>query len=213
MEGEPKGGEALFIGRLADENPAVQRELFRKYNGVMRRRSNLVLRDDEAAEDAVQDAWLAVFTHIRNFSGRSGILTWILAITQNCARSRRRKERRFVPISALDPTDCQPDPTDCDTRRAEFSRDGAPLGTNGLTPELLFLRREAIRHLEAELERLPESLKSVVLLRDVAGASSADACRLLAISDGAQRTRLHRGRTRLRRALGAAVLDEPMTGR
>jgi RNA polymerase sigma-70 factor (ECF subfamily) len=163
----------------------------------MRRRANLVLRDSGAAEDAVQDAWLTVLTHLRDFGGRSGILTWIVAITVNCARNRLRKERRFVPISTLEPTDC--DPTS-----DEPARDRAALPTNGVTPELLLLRHETIQHLKSALERLPESLKSVVLLRDVAGASSEDACRLLAIKDGAQRTRLHRARLRLRQALGSA---------
>jgi len=159
----------------------------------MRRRAIRVLRDAGAAEDAVQDAWLAVLTQIRNFSGRSGILTWIVAITQNCARNRRRKDRRFVPISALDHGGR-------DTGEEEL--EGTTLPTNGLTPELLLLRREAMRHLETALELLPESQKTVVLMRDLIGASSADACRLLAISDSAQRTRLHRGRSTLRRALG-----------
>ena len=93
--------------------------------------------------------------------------------------------------------------TDGDEPGGEPAGDRAPLPTNAVTPELLLLRNEAIQHLQSAVERLPESLKSVVLLRDVAGASSTDACRLLAISDGAQRTRLHRGRARLRRVLGA----------
>src|SRR5262249_3553957 len=192
MECEATAGEAWLREHLADEDPAVRSEWFRKSDGVMRRRAIRVLRNAEAAEDAVQDAWLAVLTQIRNFSGRSGILTWIVAITQNCARNRRRKDRRFVPISALDHGGR-------DTGEEEV--EGTTLPTNGLTPELLLLRREAMRHLETALELLPESQKTVVLMRDVIGASSADACRLLAISDSAQRTRLHRGRSTLRRAL------------
>jgi len=192
--------EARLLSRLADHDPAVRTDLVRKYNGVMRRRAKLVLRDADAAEDAVQDAWLTVFTHLRDFAGRSGILTWIVAITLNCARNRLRRDRRFIPISALESRDG-------DTASDELARDrAAALPTNGVTPELLLLRSEAIQHLKAALERLPESLKSVVLLRDVVGASSEDACRLLAIKDGAQRTRLHRGRARLRQALGASPM-------
>jgi len=193
---ERNGEEARLMSRLADGDPAVHGELFRKYNGVMRRRAKLVLRDSEAAEDAVQDAWLTVFTHLHDFSGRSGILTWIVAITLNCARNRLRRDRRFVPISALESTDR-------DLTSDEPVRDRARLPTNGVTPELLLLRHETIQHLKSALERLPESLRSVVLLRDVAGASSEEACQLLAIRDGAQRTRLHRGRARLRQALGS----------
>ena len=193
MECEATAGEAWLREHLADEDPAVRSEWFRKCDGVMRRRAIRVLRDAGAAEDAVQDAWLAVLTQIRNFSGRSGILTWIVAITQNCARNRRRKDRRFVPISALDHGGR-------DTGEEEL--EGTALPTHGLTPELLLLRGEAMRHVETALGLLPKSQKAVVLLRDVIGASSADACRLLAISDSAQRTRLHRGRSTLRRALG-----------
>ena len=196
MECEATAGEAWLREHLADEDPAVRSEWFRKCDGVMRRRAIRVLRDAGAAEDEVQDAWLAVLTQIRNFSGRSGILTWIVAITQNCARNRRRKDRRFVPISALDRGGH-------DAGADEL--EGAGLPTHELTPELLLLRREDIRRLQAAVERLPGSQKAVVLLRDVLGASSADACRLLAISDSAQRIRLHRGRSTLRRALGVSV--------
>jgi len=198
---EAKAGEARLIDRLADEDPAVRRELFWKYNRAMRRRAKRVLRNGAEVEDAVQDAWLAVLTRIRSFSGRSGLLTWIVAVTQNCARNRRRKESRFASISVLDPARRNREGED-------LGGDDALLASNALTPELLLLRREAIRHLETELRKLPESQKSVVVLRDVAGASSADTCRLLAISDAAQRIRLHRGRSRLRRALGPGVLTE-----
>ena len=194
---ERNGEEARLIRRLAEDDPTARAELFRKYNGVMRRRANLILRDSEAADDAVQDAWLTVFTHLRDFGGRSGILTWIVAITLNCARNRLRRERRFVPISTLDPTDG-------DTTGEEPGKIRSLLPITEVTPEILLLRREAIRHLKAAVEGLPESLRSVVLLRDVAGESSEDACRLLGICDGAQRTRLHRGRARLRRELGAS---------
>jgi len=193
---DPERGAAQLLGGLTDEDPAVRSELFRRYDGFMRRRANLVLRDAEAADDAVQDAWLTVLTRLRDFSGRSAILTWMLAITQNCARNRRRKERRFVRMST-------PEPAHRDPSREELNPDAVLPATAELSPELLFLRREALQHLEAALERLPESLKSVVLLRDVVGASSADACRLLEITDSAQRTRLHRGRLRLRQELSA----------
>src|SRR5215468_3185620 len=119
MECEATAGEAWLREHLADEDPAVRSEWFRKCDGVMRRRAIRVLRDAGAAEDAVQDAWLAVLTQIRNFSGRSGLLTWIVAITQNCARNRRRKDRRFVPISALDATGGDP-------ALPEATSDGAP---------------------------------------------------------------------------------------
>ena len=56
-----------------------------------------------------------------------------------------------------------------------------------------------------DLVRDHQRQRSVVLLRDMVGASSADACRLRAISDSAQRIRLHRGRSTLRRALGVSV--------
>lgn len=192
-----KGEETRLIGRLVGEDPTARGESFRKYHSVMRRRANSVLRDAEAAEDAVQDAWLAALTRMGNFSGRSAVVTWLAGITQNCAQNRRRKERRFVPISALGPTDGDP-------AQSVVNSDGAPLAFTALTPELLLLRREAMWHVESALERLPESQKSVVILRDVVGASSADACRLLAISDAAQRTRLHRGRATLRKELGAS---------
>ena len=91
---EAKAGEARLIDRLADEDPAVRRELFWKYNRAMRRRAKRVLRNGAEVEDAVQDAWLAVLTRIRSFSGRSGLLTWIVAVTQNCDAAQRIRLHR-----------------------------------------------------------------------------------------------------------------------
>jgi DNA-directed RNA polymerase specialized sigma subunit, sigma24 homolog len=70
-----------------------------------------------------------------------------------------------------------------------------------LTPEWLLLEREAVKTFDNALRALPATQRSVVVLRDLRGASSAEACQALQINDLTQRVRLSRGRATLRQAL------------
>jgi RNA polymerase sigma-70 factor (ECF subfamily) len=76
------------------------------------------------------------------------------------------------------------------------------------TPEKLLLRREAMAVLEEAIAELPPNQRAVVTLRDVDGLDSGEVCDLLEISESNQRVLLHRGRTKLRRALARYLTGE-----
>jgi DNA-directed RNA polymerase specialized sigma24 family protein len=77
----------------------------------------------------------------------------------------------------------------------------AEMPVEALTPEWLLLAREAVNTFDSALRALPAGQRSVVVLRDLKGASSAETCRALQNNDLTQRVRLSRARATLRLAL------------
>ena len=71
----------------------------------------------------------------------------------------------------------------------------------GETPERTAMSRQALEHLASALVDLPDNQRAVVTLRDIEGLDSGEVCNILEISETNQRVLLHRGRSRLRRAL------------
>jgi RNA polymerase sigma-70 factor (ECF subfamily) len=159
------------------------------------------LKDHAAAEDVVQETWLTCLTHLDHFAGRSSLRTWIVGIGLNLARSRRRKERRWLPFTRWaqdrDPGGPAVDPTEFDA--AGMWKTGP--ATWAATPEDRLLGQETLRMLRAAIDALPAAQRDVVVLRDIAGLDAAEACEALGISASNQRVRLHRGRAAIRKML------------
>jgi RNA polymerase sigma-70 factor (ECF subfamily) len=187
--------ELELIQRLRKGDQRARTALVRRYHSGLLRQAFLVLRDEALAQDVVQDAWLGAFKSINRFDGRSSLLTWLIRIVVNKARSRRSREFRSVPFSALVPTTSRPG-----AEPADHPMD-PEMPVEALTPEWLLLEREAVKTFEGALRALPASQRSVVVLRDLEGASSAETCRALQINDLTQRVRLSRARATLRLAL------------
>jgi DNA-directed RNA polymerase specialized sigma24 family protein len=80
--------------RRRDENAYL--ELVRRHTPLMVRVARSVLGSTEAAEDAVQDTWVAVLRSVDGFQGRSTFKTWLMRILVNTARSRKVREARTV---------------------------------------------------------------------------------------------------------------------
>ena len=155
----------------------------------------MVLGDEALAQDVVQDAWLGAFKSIGRFDGRSSLLTWLIQIVVNKARSKRNRELRSVPFSAFVPSRFP-----IGLEPSDHPMD-AEMPVEALTPEWLLLAREAVNTFDSALRALPAGQRLVVVLRDLKGASSAETCRALQINDLTQRVRLSRARATLRLAL------------
>src|SRR5207253_1679930 len=142
------------------------------------------------AEEVVQDAWLGVVRGIDRFEGRSSLKTWLFQILVNRARSTGRRERRTDPL---------PDVTAASVGRSR---------ADGHWSDEVEQRLDAVGLagvVRDAIDALPPGQRRVVLLRDVEGVSSIDACALLGLTEGNQRVLLHRGRSRIRGMLE----DEP----
>jgi RNA polymerase sigma-70 factor, ECF subfamily len=161
-----------------------------------------------AAEDAVQETWIAVMRGIDGFEGRSSLKTWIFRILTNVAMRSGARERRSMPFSALAEAEDSSEPSVDPARflpadHQLFPGHWALMPVRWPTPEEGLLAGETRAVIAAAIAELPLAQRTVIALRDVEGWSSEDVCEALEISAGNQRILLHRARSRVRNAIEA----------
>lgn len=175
-----------------------------------------------AAEEAVQETWIAVLRGIDGFEGRASLKTWIFRILVNVAMRAGARERRSVPFSALAAAEDTGEPSVDPTRflpadDERFPGHWAIMPARWPTPEEGLLAGETRAVIAAAMAELPPAQRTVIALRDVEGWSSEEVCEALEISAGNQRILLHRARSRVRNAIEAyygaveAIGDQPVT--
>jgi RNA polymerase sigma-70 factor (ECF subfamily) len=199
--------ELLAALRRGDEQAFAG--LIDRYHASMLRVARSYVATREAAQDVVQETWLAVVKGLDSFEGRSSLKTWIFRILVNRARTRGQREARSQPFSAIGSGGDEPavDP-------ARFYDTGRWVGFWSAPPTLhspaeqQVIAAEAGQHILAAIAQLPDSQRIVITLRDVEGLSASDVCDLLDISEANQRVLLHRARAKARAAL-ERYLDSP----
>lgn len=174
-----------LVARAAAGDPPAFELIMRRHNRMMFRAARAVLRDDGEAEDAVQEAYVRAYRALAGFRGEARLSTWLTRIAVNEALGRRRQRRE----SAL--ADVPPD----DLAAAAWPQ-GSPT-----TPEEASMRKELGEVLEAAVDRLPESYRTVLMLRAVEGLSERDTADILGIAVPLVKVRLFRARRLLRRTL------------
>lgn len=160
--------------------------LMRRYNQRLYRVARGILADDGEAEDVMQDAYVRAYAHLGQFAGQARFSTWLTRIAVYEALARARRGRRLVQIDDLSP-------------RKEDSM--ALLSSTERGPEQRAIQRDLQALLETAIDALPESFRSVLVLREVEGLSTAETAESLGISEALVKTRLHRARAALRQDL------------
>jgi RNA polymerase sigma-70 factor (ECF subfamily) len=181
--------EALLLERLRRNDPEAFEELVRANGGRMLAIARRLLRNEEEARDAVQDAFLAAFRALPGFAGQSRLSTWLHRITVNAALMRLRSQRRRPELLVED---------------LHREDEGAlPLETDAAfaAPDDGIPRRELHQTVYASLDRLPEPYRRTLVLRDIEDRDTEETARLLGTTPGAVKTRLHRARQALRALL------------
>jgi RNA polymerase sigma-70 factor (ECF subfamily) len=177
------------------------------YHARMLRIARAYIADSAVAEEIVQETWVRVLHSIDRFEARSTLKTWIFRILVNTALNWVARERRSTPFSRLvvEDADSQPAveperfrPADAALWPGHWNSLPASWST---TPETRLLSGETLEHIRAGIEDLPTGQKAVITLRDIEGWSADEVCNALRISESNQRVLLHRGRSRVRRAL------------
>jgi len=151
----------------------------------------------EDAEEVAQDTLLKVFESFDQLQDPARVKAWVFRIAKNyCLMKRRRSV--FAPDRELSLDELLPNAAG-DGERAIQVADDAEL------PEQQLLRSELEAELERALRELPDLYRSVVLLRDVEGLSTAEAAEVLDLTEDTVKQRLHRGRLALRKSLAGYV--------
>ena len=193
--------DAELIQRLLAGEDAAFLGLVNQHHGALLRVARGFLPSGSAAEEVVQETWMAVLKGLPKFQGRSALKTWIFRILANRARTRARKEGRSVPISALGQLDADGKPAvDVDRFTTEGMWARPPTEFGG-TPDSMADRAEIREQVESAISTLPGRQRLVITLRDLDGCSSDEVCNVLEISATNQRVLLHRARSKVRQAL------------
>lgn len=172
------------IDQVLGGQTALFELLMRRYNERVYRAARSIVRDDQEAEDVMQQAYVNAFTHLRQFNGSARFSTWLTRIAINEALARVRRQGRYEPFdderSTAEPL-MSPNPSENPERQA-------------FTGELRGL-------LEWAIDTLPHGMREVFVLREVEGLSTFEVAQCLGVSEDVVKTRLSRGRAALRRVL------------
>lgn len=167
--------------------------LVRLYEGRVYNICYRMLGDSESAADAAQDAFISAFRNLRSFRGGS-FRSWMLRIATNiCYDALRARKRR--PAVSLD-------------READEDDDSSPLqiADDSESPTDFALRRELAVAIQQGLGELPEEQRVILILSDIEGLAYEEIAQITNTNIGTVKSRLSRGRARLRDVLKAGEL-------
>jgi RNA polymerase sigma-70 factor (ECF subfamily) len=162
--------------------------VMRRYNRRLFRAVRAILKDDAEVEDVIQEAYVSAYAHLADFSGRARFSTWLTRIAIHEAFGRLRKRRRSEPLDAAN------------------GEDDAML-TPVPSPEKHASDGELRKVLEQAVDTLPETFRTVFVLRAVEQLSVAETSEVLGIPEDTVKTRLHRARGLLQSRIEAHVGD------
>lgn len=177
-----------FVDRLIARDERAYEELVRLHGPRMLAVAARYVSVPADAEDVLQDAFLDVVRSIARFRRASSLETWLHRIVVNRAlmrlRSRRRRPETLLEESALEDGAASP------------WRAGAPASAHDV-----IVSREATSLVRMSVDRLPANQRSVLLLREVEELPLRTIASVLDVGVSTVKTRLHRGRQALQRAL------------
>ncbi len=180
---------------VRDGKLAAARDLFGVLVGRQQRRASRIayhfLRDAADADEAVQDAFVKVFTHIDSFREDLPFEVWFTRILINgCLdrqKARNRRARWIVPVPDAEPG-----------QRAWVES----VPSHGASPEELLLRRERRTQIAAAVGKLPDRQRTIFLLCHYEGCSSKEVGTITGLNESTVRVHLFRAVRKLRSLLG-----------
>ena len=189
----PPLDDSALAGRIAHHDQVAFEAMMRRHNPRLYRVARAMLKDDAAAEDVLQEAYLDAYTHIAEFRGDATLATWLTRLVVNRALMRMRRDKRDRGVVAFDQ-----EQIDVPDRASE-------------APDRAALRAEVRRTLERRIDELPAAFRTVFVMREVEDMSVAETAECLGLPPATVRTRLFRARALLResfaRDMDTAVAD------
>lgn len=173
------------VSKVLGGETALFEILMRRYNQRLYRVSRSILRDDAEAEDVMQDAYVRAYEHLHQFAGKAAFSTWLTRIAIHEALARKRRRSRQDELDAL--------PMNGESMSIMKSSDPSP--EDGTA-------RSQMRELLGQaIEHLPETYRTVVVMREVEEMSVAETASSLGVTEAVVKTRLHRAHAMLRKEL------------
>lgn len=190
--------DSSLLAALQTGDESAFETLVRNFGGRMLSVARRFLGNDDDAQDAVQEAFLSAFKSLAAFDGRSQLSTWLHRIVVNASLMKLRTKKRHPEQSINDllPT-FKPDGHQ-QTPAARW-KDSGPADSE---------RSETQALVRQQIEKLPETYRTVLILRDIEEHDTEAVAQMLDVSVAAVKVRLHRARQALRTLLDP-VFGEP----
>lgn len=182
--------ESFSLTKLRNGDRAEFARVVDAYSDMIYRLGLKMLHNAQDAEDVLQETFIKAYKNFKDFKGNSKVSTWLYSIASNESLMllRKKKGNQF----SLDKTLVKDNGEERKTTR---------LVDWCCLPEKELMSSEAMDYLDRAVSQLSEANRAVFLLRDMEGLSTRETAKVLAISEGAAKTRLSRARLRLRELL------------
>lgn len=156
--------------------------LVAKYQRKLFRLLSRLIRDPAEIEDVAQEAFIKAYRALPNFRGESAFYTWLYRIAINTAKNYLVAQGRRAPTQ-----------TETEIEDAENFEDGDSLRTED-TPDRMLLSKQVAEAVNRAIERLPEELRTAIVLRELEGLSYDEIAESMNCPIGTVRSRIFRAR-------------------
>lgn len=171
-------------------------QIMRRHNRLLFRTARSILKNDDDAQDVVQDAYMRGWRALVSFRADARLSTWLVRIVVNEALGRLRRDgaqsAQVVPLNAA---------MDSDGETPEVPMPANPDDQ----PEPLAMRAQLRRQIEARIDTLPDAFRTVFMLRGVEEMSAEEVAAVLDIPEATVRSRFFRARGILREGLSRDI--------
>lgn len=176
--------ENKLIERASGGDPSAFNRLMEAHERRMYAVALRMCGNREDAQDCLQEAMLRIYRSISSFKGQSSFGTWVYRITMNTCLDelRRKKNKQSTSLDGLLDTGWSPQ-------------------DESASPEKHAVQSETRRLLHQAIQDLPEDMRSAIVLRDIQGLSYEEIAQALDINVGTIKSRISRGRDKLREKL------------
>jgi RNA polymerase sigma-70 factor (ECF subfamily) len=179
--------DAELAARAAAGDTRAFETIMRRHNRLLFRAARSILKNDEEAEDTVQEAYVQAYHALASFRAEARLSTWLTRIAVNQALGRlRRRSAAVIPLEAA-----------MEAAHTETWMDQHPDGQ----PESAAERAELRKLIEARIDKLPEAFRTVFVLRALEEMTVEETAAALGIPEETVRTRFFRARGLMREGL------------
>jgi RNA polymerase sigma-70 factor, ECF subfamily len=176
--------DPYLVKRFTEGDASAFSELVHRYQGQIYNLCRYMLSDPDLAQDAAQDTFLKAYHRLKDFRGDCAFYSWLYRIAVNtCLDAKRKSHQPPDHIDPAPPLEEIPSP--------------APLA------DRLYQSKETSHAIQAALQKLPDSLRSAIVLKEIEGLSYEEIADTLGISIGTVKSRISRAREELKRLLKA----------
>ncbi|HOO44985.1 MAG TPA: sigma-70 family RNA polymerase sigma factor [Deltaproteobacteria bacterium] len=180
-----KLSDAALVAEMKHGDAEAMEEIVKRFSNKVYNLAFHLTRDASAAEEIMQEVFLTVLSKIHTLTNEAYFATWLYRVTTNASYGFLRKEKKFSEQTPIDDTNSE----------------HAAVYDWSTLPDDVLLSEESSEVLRGAIDTLPDTMRTVVIMKDVEGLKNEDIAQALGLSLPAVKSRLHRGRLVLREIL------------